>query len=411
MRTTGRNTSPPCDQVPGDRSHQRAEGHARIDNICCHDAGANGLRHVHTEYEERYGSMPGETLHQYQRNLYLSRLDERGIAILHHHELALDGDAPTLRHIFSGERRALPDVATLVLAQGRVPADELWAQLESHPAATRVGDVLGPRTLEEAVLEGTLAGAGAAGRRLMAERIGGHLVAESMAALGAEVAFGVPGVHSLAIWEGLRAGPIEVYGTRTELCAGFAADGYARSSGKPCPAAALHRARRAELADRAHGGGQLARAGDRDLQPGPVDLVGAGRGYLHELPDQLASFRPLVKHAVRAGSAMPSLNCWPGPGRWRSRRPVARCTSRSRSICSVPRSARRRSPPSGGPAEPRRALRLARRRRPAAATRRAAGHLGRRRRDPRRRRARAARPGRAARRTGGDHLHGQGRAR
>jgi pyruvate/2-oxoglutarate dehydrogenase complex dihydrolipoamide dehydrogenase (E3) component len=107
------------------------------------------------------GLVPGETLHQYQRNLYLSRLDERGIAILHHHELALDGDAPTLRHIFSGERRALPDVATLVLAQGRVPADELWARLESHPAATRVGDVLGPRTLEEAVLEGTLAGAGA----------------------------------------------------------------------------------------------------------------------------------------------------------------------------------------------------------------------------------------------------------
>ena len=64
-------------------------------------------------------------------------------------------------------------------------------------------------------------------------RIGGHLVAESLAALGAEVAFGVPGVHSLAIWEGLREGPIDVYGTRTELCAGFAADGYARSSGKP----------------------------------------------------------------------------------------------------------------------------------------------------------------------------------
>ena len=107
------------------------------------------------------GLVPGETLHQYQRNLYLSRLDERGIAILHHHELALDGEAPELRHVFSGARHPLPDVATLVLAQGRVPADELWTQLESHPAATRVGDVLGPRTLEEAVLEGTLAGAGA----------------------------------------------------------------------------------------------------------------------------------------------------------------------------------------------------------------------------------------------------------
>ncbi|MFZ1993822.1 MAG: FAD-dependent oxidoreductase, partial [Solirubrobacteraceae bacterium] len=101
------------------------------------------------------GLVPGETLHQYQRNLYLSRLDEQGIAILHHHELALDGPAPELRHVFSGARRPVPDVATVVLAQGRVPADELWAQLESHPCAVRAGDVLGPRTLEEAVLEGT----------------------------------------------------------------------------------------------------------------------------------------------------------------------------------------------------------------------------------------------------------------
>ena len=103
------------------------------------------------------GLLPGETVHQYQRNLYLSRLDERGVTILHHHELALDAPTLELRHVFSGAPKALPDVATLVLAQGRVPADELWAALESHPAAVRVGDVLGPRTLEEAVLEGTRA--------------------------------------------------------------------------------------------------------------------------------------------------------------------------------------------------------------------------------------------------------------
>ena len=34
----------------------------------------------------------------------------------------------------------------------------------------------------------------------------------------------------------------------------------------------------------------------------PGDLVGQGRGYLHELPDQLASFAPIVKWARRAGS-------------------------------------------------------------------------------------------------------------
>ena len=103
------------------------------------------------------GLVAGETLHQYQRNLYLGRLDEQRITILHHHELALDGPALQLRHVFSGAHRPMPEVATLVLAQGRVPADDLWAQLESHPSAVRVGDVLGPRTLEEAVLEGTRA--------------------------------------------------------------------------------------------------------------------------------------------------------------------------------------------------------------------------------------------------------------
>lgn len=100
------------------------------------------------------GSVPGETLHQYQRNLYLARLDGLGVEIIHHHELA---DGPVLRHVYSGRTSALPVLATIVLAQGRQPADELWAALQSHPGALRAGDVLGPRTLEEAVLEGTLA--------------------------------------------------------------------------------------------------------------------------------------------------------------------------------------------------------------------------------------------------------------
>jgi 2,4-dienoyl-CoA reductase-like NADH-dependent reductase (Old Yellow Enzyme family) len=101
--------------------------------------------------------MPGETLHQYQRNLYLARLDELGVTIVHHAELVAGDRDLGLRHVFSGRPVPLPDVATLVLAQGRVPADELWAELEEHPGAVRAGDVLGPRTLEEAVLEGTLA--------------------------------------------------------------------------------------------------------------------------------------------------------------------------------------------------------------------------------------------------------------
>ena len=47
---------------------------------------------------------PGGTLHQYQRNLYLARLDERGVAILHHTEVTGAG----LRHLFSGRIGPLP---------------------------------------------------------------------------------------------------------------------------------------------------------------------------------------------------------------------------------------------------------------------------------------------------------------
>jgi 2,4-dienoyl-CoA reductase-like NADH-dependent reductase (Old Yellow Enzyme family)/thioredoxin reductase len=101
--------------------------------------------------------VPGETLHQYQRNLYLARLDGLGVKIVHHTELAVEDGELRLRHVFSGRSEALPETPTLVLAQGREPADELWAELEQHPGAVRAGDVLGPRTLEEAVLEGTLA--------------------------------------------------------------------------------------------------------------------------------------------------------------------------------------------------------------------------------------------------------------
>ena len=93
---------------------------------------------------------PAWTLQQYQRNLYLARFDERGIPILHHTEVLGD----RLRHLFSGREHRIPDVATIVFAHGRVPEDALWAELEERPGAARAGDVLGPRTAEEATLEG-----------------------------------------------------------------------------------------------------------------------------------------------------------------------------------------------------------------------------------------------------------------
>jgi acetolactate synthase-1/2/3 large subunit len=134
-------------------------------------------------------------------------------------------------------------------------------------------------------------------------RTGGRLVAETLEALGAEAAFGVPGIHALAIWDGLRTSSIEAIGLRTELSAGFAADGYARTSGRPAPLllstgpgalislAALMEAASAHVP-------VLAIASQI-----PRELIGARRGFLHELPDQKASFEPVVKWAARAESA------------------------------------------------------------------------------------------------------------
>jgi acetolactate synthase I/II/III large subunit len=133
-------------------------------------------------------------------------------------------------------------------------------------------------------------------------RIGGHVVAESLAALGAEVAFGVPGVHALAMWEAMRTGPVTAYGTRTELSAAFAADGYARSSGRAAPLllstgpGALNSL--TGLMEAASSHVPVVAISSQE----PADLIGRGRGYLHELPDQLAVFRPVVKHAARAHS-------------------------------------------------------------------------------------------------------------
>jgi acetolactate synthase-1/2/3 large subunit len=133
-------------------------------------------------------------------------------------------------------------------------------------------------------------------------RTGGRLVAETLEALGASAAFGVPGVHALAIWDGLRMSVVDTFGFRTELNAGFAADGYARSSGRPAvlllstgPGALVSLASLMEAATSHVPVVAIA-------SQIPTELVGRGRGYLHELPDQLASFAPIVKSAVRAGS-------------------------------------------------------------------------------------------------------------
>jgi pyruvate/2-oxoglutarate dehydrogenase complex dihydrolipoamide dehydrogenase (E3) component len=101
----------------------------------------------------------GEAIHQYRRNLYLQRLYRAGVRILQHHALAGASDGEVeLSNVFAPELRLHVPADLLVLAQGRVPEDELAPTLAA--AGLRVeeaGDCLSPRSLEEAVLEGVLA--------------------------------------------------------------------------------------------------------------------------------------------------------------------------------------------------------------------------------------------------------------
>jgi 2,4-dienoyl-CoA reductase-like NADH-dependent reductase (Old Yellow Enzyme family)/thioredoxin reductase len=101
----------------------------------------------------------GEAVHQYRRNLYLQRLYRAEVELVHHLAIgsAADGRV-TFRNVFAPERQATLTADLLVLAHGRVPHDDLSAPLiEAGARVETAGDCCSPRSLEEAVLEGTLA--------------------------------------------------------------------------------------------------------------------------------------------------------------------------------------------------------------------------------------------------------------
>ncbi|MFF7485754.1 thiamine pyrophosphate-binding protein [Streptomyces luteogriseus] len=140
-------------------------------------------------------------------------------------------------------------------------------------------------------------------------RTGGDLVVETLAGLGATTVFGLPGQHALGMFDALRRSDLRYIGLRVENNAGFAADAYGRITGEAAPLllstgpgaltslAALQEAAAASAPVLAISG-QVPTAG----------LGGGRHGYLHELPDQSASFRGVVKsvHTVRTQSQIPS---------------------------------------------------------------------------------------------------------
>ena len=134
---------------------------------------------------------------------------------------------------------------------------------------------------------------------------GADLVAQALEAAGVEVAFGLPGVHNLALWRALGESPVRLVGVRHEQTAAYAADGYARAGGRLGVALTTSGPGAANT---------LAAVGEAWASRSPVLVIatdvastvrrpGVWRGALHEATDQAAMFGPVVKAAERVSDA------------------------------------------------------------------------------------------------------------
>ncbi|MER6795186.1 thiamine pyrophosphate-binding protein, partial [Amycolatopsis mediterranei] len=120
---------------------------------------------------------------------------------------------------------------------------------------------------------------------------------DALEALGTEIVFGLPGVHNLPLWEALGETRIKLVGVRHEQTAGYAADGYARATGKLGVALVTTGPGAANT---------LGAVGEAMASAAPVLVIatdipstlrrpGVVRGVLHETSDQQAMFAPVTK--------------------------------------------------------------------------------------------------------------------
>jgi thiamine pyrophosphate-dependent acetolactate synthase large subunit-like protein len=130
---------------------------------------------------------------------------------------------------------------------------------------------------------------------------GGNLVVRALEEAGVDVAFGLPGVHNLAIWRALADSPIRLIGVRHEQAAAYAADGYARTSGKPGVALVTTgpgAANAVAATGEAWASGSPLVVIATDI-PAALRQAGVYRGVLHETTDQAALFSSVTKAQLR----------------------------------------------------------------------------------------------------------------
>ncbi len=126
---------------------------------------------------------------------------------------------------------------------------------------------------------------------------GAELIVTVLHEHGVEVVFGLPGVHNLALWEALSRSGIRLVGVRHEQAAAYAADGYARATGRLGVALTTTGPGAANT---------LGAVGEAWASRSPVLMIatdiattlrrpGVYRGVLHETVGQEDLFRPVTK--------------------------------------------------------------------------------------------------------------------
>ncbi|MFK7620508.1 5-guanidino-2-oxopentanoate decarboxylase, partial [Pseudomonas sp. 2024-45] len=137
----------------------------------------------------------------------------------------------------------------------------------------------------------------------------GEVLVKLLEAYGVEQVFGIPGVHTVELYRGLAGSSIRHVTPRHEQGAGFMADGYARTSGKPGVCFIITGPGMTNITT------AMGQAYGDSIPMLVISSVqsrsqlGGGRGKLHELPNQSAMMAGVAafSHTLMSAAELPSV--------------------------------------------------------------------------------------------------------
>lgn len=133
----------------------------------------------------------------------------------------------------------------------------------------------------------------------MSTTTGGHALVRALARHGVDTVFGIPGTHNLEIYAALAHHGIRHVGTRHEQGAGYAADGYARVTGRPGVAVVTTGPATLNAAA-AIGQAYSDSIPVLLVSPGlPLNHPAGGNGFLHETKDQSRAMDAVAAYSHR----------------------------------------------------------------------------------------------------------------